>query len=513
MLDAFASGACALTASLALAFASGANAQSCPEADFDGDGAIATWEIGWLSSQLDALSGCLDVDLRRRRYCRAHDLDRTGAVDGVDLVTVDRVLGRFSECLGPMVAARPGCAAFDLDGDGGVGVTDASGLIMFRQETEACLGEDVRVDACEQVDFDHDARITLFDVSQVASRYPIIDHCDEDDDDPPDDRPGLWVDRERILSLPTFGPAWDRLYAEAMRPPDPPALADLEDRSDTHALARALVGLRLGDAALLESVRETLARFVAERSELGGETLALARNVVGYVLAADLIELERIAPDLDAAFRARLDALRHVVLRGRTLLTTHAERPNNWGTHAGAARIAIALYLGDAADLAEAVEIHRAWLGEASTHRGFRFGEPSWQADPSRPVGVNPRGARRGGLDVDGALPEEMRRGGVRADPPGRTGYAWEALQGATVATELLARGGHLDAWRWGDDALGRAVDYLYRLDERYGGWAATGDDRWNLWLINHATGSELPALPGVSVGKNMGFTDWTHAD
>lgn len=163
--------------------------------------------------------------------------------------------------------------------------------------------------------------------------------------------------------------------------------------------------------------------------------------------------------------------------------------------------------------LALAAEVHRAWLGENSSHTDFRFGALWWQANPTDPVGINARGTSLDGIDVDGALPEEMRRGGPLSDPPHETGYPWEALQGASVATELLARHGYADAWTWGDDALLRAIDYLDRLAREHGNWWAEGDDRWIVWLVNHGTGMEYPTESGVSAGKNVGYTDWTHAD
>ena len=86
-----------------------------------------------------------------------------------------------------------------------------------------------------------------------------------------------------------------------------------------------------------------------------------------------------------------------------------------------------------------------------------------------------------------------MRRGGTLAARPAPTGYPWEALQGATVTTELLARNGYPNAWSWGDSALVRAIDFLRRLDAAYGGWWANGDDRWNVWLVNYGSGSIIP--------------------
>lgn len=489
-----------------------ARAQSCDEFDADRNGVVTVADFAPIALEFQLVQSCLGTDLRDALACRESDLDRDGRVESADLRLLDDAWAPFAACLDADLAARVECASFDYDGNGRVEIPDFAPVLALHARVARCVGTDLAALACAAADHDGNGQIATHDVVPVHLRFAGFDACRRGVADAGSS--GLWIDPDRLSSLPTAGAAWERLWSEATRPTAPPDLADPEDRADTQVLAQALAGRRVGDAALLASVRETLERFVSEPSERGAHALAVARNLVGYVLAADVIDLPRVAPVLDAAFRARLAELRDTDLRGRTLRSTHDERPNNWGTHAGASRVAIALYLGDEEDLAAAVEVHRAWLGDPrAAHTGFRFGDRSWQADAARPVGVNPRGARVSGIDVDGALPEEMRRGGPLADPPARTGYAWEALQGATVTTALLARNGHPDAWRWGDDALVRAVAYLYRLDARYGDWAASGDDRWNVWLVNRGTGSDFPTRSGVSVGKNMGFTDWTHPD
>jgi hypothetical protein len=84
-------------------------------------------------------------------------------------------------------------------------------------------------------------------------------------------------------------------------------------------------------------------------------------------------------------------------------------------------------------------------------------------------------------------------------------------MEGAVVQAELLARAGY-DAWNWEDKALLRAAQFLYDLDREFGGWWAEGDDEWQPWLINHAYGTDFPATTPARSGKNMGYTDWTHA-
>ena len=115
-------------------------------------------------------------------------------------------------------------------------------------------------------------------------------------------------------------------------------------------------------------------------TEKGGRTLALGRNLVSYVIAADLIDLKRYDAGSDQQFRSWLAAVRKETLDGKTLISTHEVRPNNWGTHAGASRVAADRYLGDKADLARAAQVFKGWLGDRSAYAGFKYGELAWQA-------------------------------------------------------------------------------------------------------------------------------------
>jgi hypothetical protein len=289
-----------------------------------------------------------------------------------------------------------------------------------------------------------------------------------------------------------------------------PAAADIANQDSDHdvkTLAAALVYARTGDASY--RIRAADAIVAAIGTEHGGRTLALGRNLVSYVIAADLIDLKRYDLAKDQQFRAWLSAVRTEELDGKTLISTHEDRPNNWGTHAGASRVAADIYLGDTADLARAAQVFKGWLGDRSAYAGFTYGDLSWQADPAKPVGVNPPGAVKLGHPIDGALPDDMRRGCSVRWPPCETGYAWEAMQGAIVQAELLSRAGY-DVWNWQNQALLRATQFLYNLDKEIGGWWAAGDDTWQPWVINKAYGTSF--LAGSGIGKNMGWTDWTHA-
>jgi hypothetical protein len=313
---------------------------------------------------------------------------------------------------------------------------------------------------------------------------------------------GIWIDESRLASLPTSGAAWESLLAAAQLPTDAPDLSDANDPTNVRVLAKALVYARTGEPRYRSEV--VSACRAAMGTESGGSTLALGRELAAYVIAADLVGLPA---SLDGSFRQWLREVRHRELDGGTLVSTHERRPNNWGTHAGASRAAVAAYLGDREDLERTARVFRGWLGERSAYHGFRYGEPWWQADPRAPVGINPPGSSREGRSIDGVLPDDQRRAGPFAWPPPKENYVYGALQGALAQAIILHNAGY-DVWSWGDRALLRAFRWLH-LEASY---PAEGDDTWEPHVVNHYYAERFPAPVPARPGKNVGWTDWTHA-
>ncbi|HET6202582.1 MAG TPA: alginate lyase family protein [Planctomycetota bacterium] len=313
-------------------------------------------------------------------------------------------------------------------------------------------------------------------------------------------RQGVWISREELALLPAEGPAWEALKGAAGERLGPPQLRDKDDRADVLVMARGLVFARTGEERCRGEV--VAACRAAMGSERGGDALALGRNLPGYVIAADLVGLPG---GLDAEFRGWLRRMLVEEHDGRSLRSTHEERPNNWGTHAGASRAVIARYLGDEEELARVARVFKGWLGDRGAYAGFRFREPWWQHDASAPVGVNPKGARRNGHSIDGVLPDDQRRAGPFAWPPPKENYVYEALQGALVQAVVLHRAGY-DVWEWGDRALLRAFRWL----SEEAAFPAEGDDTWQPHVVNRFYGTRLPAPLPSRPGKNVGFTDWT---
>lgn len=311
----------------------------------------------------------------------------------------------------------------------------------------------------------------------------------------------IWIDRHELQAFPASGAAWDDLAEDALRDWGAAEISDQDSRHDVFTLAGALYAVRMNDTAVRDRVVESILSAIG--TEDGGRSLALARNLTAYVLAADLIGFR------DQRFSQWLNAVRFERMELRTLVETHEDRPNNWGTHAGAARIAAGLYLGDDADVSAATMVFRGYLGDRDAYAEFRFGDPEWQADPSAPVAINPKGAKKNGVMIDGVIVDDIRRCECPvSDPPPKEKYQWEAMQGVMTQATLLARAGEPGVWEWSDRAIWRAVRFLYdRAD-----YPASGDNNFLSYLIDAAFGTRTSDGVDARRGQSIGYTDWTHA-
>jgi hypothetical protein len=319
------------------------------------------------------------------------------------------------------------------------------------------------------------------------------------------DTPWIWISPAEIAALPASGAAFRALLDEAEEPfAAVPSLGDERDRGNIRMLAKAYAFVRTGIPRYREEVVDGLIHVMG--SEDSGRTLGLGRNLLAVVISAQLVGLE--STSWGPLFAQWLAAVRtEERLDGRSLVETHEDRPNNWGTYAGASRMAADLYLRDFDDFADAVRVFRGYLGDRAAWSRFEYGlDLSWHADPANPVPVNPLGATLLGFSVDGVLPDDQRRAGPFRWPPPVSNYPYGALQGAVAQAVIAGRHGH-PAWELGDAALVRALRWL----EDQMGAPIQGDDAWLGHTVNHFCGTDFPAPVPAQPGKNMAWTDWTH--
>lgn len=317
-------------------------------------------------------------------------------------------------------------------------------------------------------------------------------------------RPGIWISQDEIMALPMSGPGWDELMVAANSAPTTANVSNQDSDASTGTMAAAIVCARTAIKSFCDKTVAALRAVATGNLESGGRALAFGREMIGYVLSADIIGLKDRDPALDSQFRTKIKSwLDYPTSSGPdSLRICSDDRPNNWGGHCTASRIAIDLYLGDKTDLDKAAKIVKGWMGDRSAYSGFTFGELWWQPDPLRPVGVVPVGGEIDGHDLSGAQPEELRRAGGYKWPPGATDYNWEGYQGPLESTWMLMGAGY-PADKWSDRAVCRVPAFLYRM-----GWPAVGDDQWAPWLINRICGTNYPTTGGGK-GKGVGWTRW----
>ena len=328
---------------------------------------------------------------------------------------------------------------------------------------------------------------------------------------PPGDVPGnegILLDRDELLALPTQGEAWQAIISRVEAPRGGSHRLGARDESNTDVLAHALAGARLDDDGLRSFVRDKIAR-VMRLPRPDDDILATLRNLQTYVISADVIELSRFDPATDTAFRSWLQTEIRAQYSGGggggSVVSVHRTKVNNFGTHAGATRLAAALYLGDEEEFQAARDVWYSWTtgDPESAPEGRLWSGTDWQCDPELPRGINGAGCTRDGHSLDGVLPEDQRRCGEYAWPPCGTTYVHGAADGLLLSFWMLARHGE-SPWEWGDQAALRQMRWKYEVGHPpYEGF------RWQIPVVEAAYGIDLPGNDPTATSTSFGFADW----
>lgn len=256
-------------------------------------------------------------------------------------------------------------------------------------------------------------------------------------------------------------------------------------------LAKAMMGDRAGVLAMLRAAKN--------RDSTGGVPMGPARNLIAWALAANIANVH----EEDAWFRSARD--RQYTDFGKLEYPDLAGRSNNHSQAASTALVMIDLHLRDFAHLEQKVlpPLKAQITGDQSFR--FRFGDLGYQADPSKPVVIGLKGSSKSGVNLDGSLPEELRRHG--SFPAMVCGDYVQATSGYFLLMGQALHVAGYPAFGWGDAAIQRVFEFMRRI-----GCDPNGDDQW----LGHAAQGILgqPYLPlGVGDGKYMCCTDWLYGN
>jgi hypothetical protein len=313
----------------------------------------------------------------------------------------------------------------------------------------------------------------------------------------------LVVDKTRLLAFPTSGAPWTKVKSVADGSMGTVALADQNSTTAGKTLAAALVAARTGSTAHADKTRTVLAGLPTA-SLANARVLSVARQVAGFVLAADLIGYR------DPKFVQWVDTIRWFNIGGHsrwyTIKFTSEDSANNWGGWAMASRIAASAYLADTTDLGVCATIVKGY-SDRTAYAGFRKTadfDPTWATDATNWTPVNPAGFP----GKSGACVEDISRSAgtyPTVDDTGRT-YSWEFIGGWSLSCRVLSRAGHPNAYQWGDSALRRAGEFLASVK---GYPPLYSVNQYIPWEINNAYGITLGPVNAAGLGRQFGFTDW----
>jgi len=304
----------------------------------------------------------------------------------------------------------------------------------------------------------------------------------------------------------------------AQASPGTAAVANQDSKHDTATLAMALAAVRTGRSDLRQKAVNALLDAIG--TEEGARWLAIGRNLGAYVIAADLLDMHADGNPSSPGSRIEAWLARFFT---RTLRHNNSDRQihfrdsawssgSNASAQEGFAYSALAAYLNRRDELDWSWTAFRRYAGDRSSPHKVSANDTSWQYIPSDPVGIQDPGAMKNGCRLDGAIANDMSRGGSFSCKPGFTQYPWVGLEGAVPAAIILQRAGY-PALDIVSEALKRAADYLWHVREVTSNPSWFDGERSNeiVWLINMAYGLDYPFKGPAGNGRTVGWTDWSH--
>jgi hypothetical protein len=372
---------------------------------------------------------------------------------------------------------------------------------------------------------------------------------------------GLFVGKAELDRQPTSGnTAWSDMVSRVDGGVRSAALSiEVDSEGPTLVYGAAVIWARThGDLpsgwtqrdadAYRHIVRDRLAELITIKLDPGKTLTRPARRIGAYALAADLINLPELDPELDARFR---DWLRHAVHFRRntgfqpTVWDSAMHGVGNTGFAARFSTVAAMSYLQDRQALDQ---LWRSWqrIFDNTIDHEFKWStndaHGSWQDDPndrnvSSWYGVLPA-ITRDGNNMSGILPADIRRSSDSSDtPPDRynyydphdfpggmyTNYHYLSSHALLLTAELLHRAGY-PARTFGDNGPLRVAEMIRRFAEHYG-TNAYPNHPWRYYDVNSANQQQIHLIntmypeanfPTAGNGQDplhlLGFHRYTHS-
>jgi hypothetical protein len=319
----------------------------------------------------------------------------------------------------------------------------------------------------------------------------------------------LWISPAELAALPDTGSAWSALLEVAEGDLGTPDVADQDSSHDVTTLACALAAARTGRRDLRTKSLNALTSAIG--TEEGARWLAIGRNLGAYAIAADVLDV-RSGP-IYAWLASFLTRTLRANNTDEQITVANWPTGSNASAQVGFVTAALCVYTGDFDRLATFWDGFRRYCGDRTSPIAETSNSDAWQVTPFDPVGIQDMGAVKHGCRLDGAIGNDMSRGGDDICSPTWTQYPWVGLEGAVPAALVFARAGY-PAWEVGGDAIRRALEYLWFLRQTSGNedWFDGSRSNECIFLVNRAYGTRFACSLPVGGGRTFGYSDWTHA-
>ena len=328
------------------------------------------------------------------------------------------------------------------------------------------------------------------------------------------------IRRADLMAKPTSGAGWNYLKSQADALWETPDLSRLNTKTPAMVMAAGLVYARTGDTKYQDKVIAAL-KAVPGTEAKATEVLPFARNIFGYVVAADLVDmpLDTVANN-GQTWRAFLEGARSKQFTGNTrwisLEKTAGDSASNWNAYALSSHLVISTVLGDTTAVDRDITIYRRFLGDVTSPwpafaptAGYTWNGNgrTWDMTQTLQRGINPDkpgDSRSGAIILDASrhtwLPS-VRWG--RMDLAGRA-YTEETLD-ALLAVNMVLRAQGVDFTDFQNQALRRAYAFLVRN----GGPSGYSNGRYLALAINNMYGTTFNTSAGDSVARHLGYGGW----
>lgn len=366
---------------------------------------------------------------------------------------------------------------------------------------------------------------------------------------------GVWLTPVEIQNIPTNNVSWSSLVSYANLPMNlvgeitctsggSPCSTDTKTPQAMYA--RAVVGLRTGNATMINQLKSELDRVEAAVNKAIDTDHILdvkwpERNLAYIAVSANLIDYRP-----DSLKRALRRALYDQVFdEGHTIQYHGLNQLPNKPAHGRWSLMASAYLLEDWATVNAAVKAHAKAMGEekwGGVTNDHQFNltsmgdDDNWQTlqpdGKSDPLAIMPSGIYYQDHGVGGLfLADQYRAANGPQWAPVFTDYIFEGMSSYNALSTAADHLGYKNVFSLGDYALLRAMLFAYSNHDGKTSWSATGNDAWQLAALmtwaKTKIGSTLPDRlkpePSANVawplpvtasgtpGRSMGFMYATH--